>query len=101
MSRHVMSDTGGVREILHIDDVDGTRGAIEVVQDVDACLKAARIARDAGADSKSKQLRAIAEIPMSVYLQAQREGWADDSKKWKQWLNDPANRDLRIYQGRV
>lgn len=101
--RHVLSNPGDpVKQILHTDDADPTRrGAIEIVQDVDTALRAARAARDRGADSKSGGFRAMAEIPMVVYLQAQREGWAEDSKKWRQWLNDPANRGLRIHPGRA
>ena len=48
-----------------------------------------------------KELKHVAEVPMVIYQQAIREGWANDRKKWKKWLNDPDNKLFRIWQGRV
>ena len=44
-------------------------------------------------------MRHVAEVPMSVYNQSQREGWG--KKEWKRWLNDPDNAPLRVTKGRV
>lgn len=46
-------------------------------------------------------LRPVAHIPVSVTDRAFREGWYNDPKAWKKWLNDPENRDFRIWEGRV
>ena len=102
MARYHLNEPGDpCQQILHIDDADPMRGAVEVVQEGEAPLRAARIARDRGADSRSRELRHVAEIPMSVYLRACQEGWANDPKAWKKWANDPDNRDFRVAPGRV
>jgi len=36
--------------------------------------------------------RRVATLPMSVYLQLQKEGIANDPKAFRKWLNDPDNR---------
>jgi hypothetical protein len=43
----------------------------------------------------------VAEIPMVIYQKAVREGWAEDKKKFKEWLNDPDNKMFRSWKGRV
>jgi hypothetical protein len=48
-----------------------------------------------------KDLRHIAEVPMIIWQKAVREGWSDDSAKWKQWLNNPDNKVFRTWQGKV
>ena len=48
-----------------------------------------------------KEMRHIAEIPMVIYQKAVREGWAEDKKKFKEWLNDPDNKMFRSWKGRV
>ncbi len=50
---------------------------------------------------QGKELKHVAEVPMVIYQQAIREGWANDKKKWKKWLNNPDNKLFRIWQGRV
>ena len=50
---------------------------------------------------KSRNMVPICEIPMIEYERAFREGWHDDPKAWKKWMNDPANRMFRITDGRA
>jgi len=52
-------------------------------------------------NKQRKELKHVAEVPMVIYQQAIREGWANDRKKWKKWLNDPDNKLFRIWQGKV
>jgi hypothetical protein len=52
-------------------------------------------------NKQRKELKHVAEVPMVIYQQAIREGWANDRKKWKNWLNDPDNKLFRIWQGKV
>lgn len=52
-------------------------------------------------NKQRKELKHVAEVPMVIYQKAIREGWANDRKKWKKWLNDPDNKLFRIWQGRV
>jgi len=48
-----------------------------------------------------KDFRHVAEVPMVIYQKALREGWAQDNKKWKQWLNNPDNKLFRTWGGKV
>jgi hypothetical protein len=52
-------------------------------------------------NTQSKELKHVAEIPMVIYQQAIREGWANDKAQWKKWLNDPDNRLFRTWKGRI
>ena len=48
-----------------------------------------------------KTFRHAAEIPKVIWNKALREGWHNDPKAWKRWLNDPDNKAFRIWQGRI
>ncbi len=48
-----------------------------------------------------KDMRHIAEVPMVIWQKALREGWSQDSAKWKMWLNNPDNKVFRTWQGKV
>ena len=48
-----------------------------------------------------KHLRHAAEIPMVIWNKALREGWHNDKKAWKRFLNDPDNKAFRVWQGRL
>lgn len=41
-----------------------------------------------------------AEVPIQIYEQAVREGW-DNADGWKRWMNDPANKCFRTWEGKV
>jgi hypothetical protein len=38
-------------------------------------------------------------VPFTVWERAYHEGW--DEAKWNEFLNDPANRDFRVWNGRL
>ena len=46
-----------------------------------------------------KDFRHVAEVPLVVYQKACREGWANDMKAWKKWLNNSDNKVFRTWQG--
>tara|TARA_R100000963_G_scaffold33830_1_gene26475 strand:+ start:454 stop:747 length:294 start_codon:yes stop_codon:yes gene_type:complete len=48
-----------------------------------------------------KTFRHAAEIPKVIWNKALREGWHNDKKAWKRWLNDPDNKAFRVWQGRI
>jgi|TARA_R110001599_G_scaffold206091_1_gene403389 hypothetical protein len=48
-----------------------------------------------------KTFRHAAEIPKVIWNKALREGWHNDPKAWKRWLNDPDNKAFRVWQGRI
>ena len=51
--------------------------------------------------SMCKNMKPLAVIPQSVMAEAMRDGWANDDKKWKKWMNDIDNNKLRITTGRA
>lgn len=102
MGQYLLTPPGApVRQILHTDDADECRGSVEIQQDTDIPLALARRGRDAGADSPTGELSLLAEMPMTEYLRACREGWVDDPVALRRWLNDPDNKYLRVRQGRA
>jgi hypothetical protein len=64
----------------------------------DPLLEATARLRDA---RQHKDIKLVAKIPATVVAQAMREGWFNDRKAWKRWLNDSDNRAFRVYQGSV
>ncbi len=47
-----------------------------------------------------KDFRHVAEVPMVIYQKALREGWHNDQKAWKRWLNDSDNKVFRTWEGK-
>jgi hypothetical protein len=95
--KRVLSSANGVEQILHTDDADGYRGAIELRQDVDVVLREVQRKRELGAESPSGELRAVAEIPMAAYLEACSLGAQDDPAYWRKWMRE--NSDFVIGKG--
>lgn len=84
-----------VREVMRADSKG--RLAVDVHQDHRVILADAQLTRHAQEQRTAKELagcRIKAIIPMGVYLQSRSENWG--KKEWRRWLNDPANRLLRI-----
>jgi hypothetical protein len=79
---------------FHIETVHHVGGVIEEVAKM-------REMNQVIGHRKSRMMTHVAEIPMQVVEQAHHEGWFHDQKKWKQWLNDPGNRPLRVTDGKV
>jgi hypothetical protein len=83
---------------------DEGKTVIRSTEDVTELLKQAKLEREAfeaGPRAGARDFVPAAKIPQSVVDQAIREGWFNDRKRWKAWLNDAQNRDFRIYGGRV
>ncbi len=84
--------------VLH-EHGDGTFH-IETRQDCEPIVEFCKQAKDAP-DLEKRFFRHVAEIPMSVLGQWMRDGSLDDEKHVRRWLNDPENRDFRVWEGRV
>lgn len=67
-------------------------------QDVQPVIEHVKVLSE---QTPGKDFRHVAEIPMVIYQKALREGWAEDKKKFKQWLNDPDNKMFRTWKGRI
>jgi hypothetical protein len=101
MTKKVLYDhTGTVARVLHQEDetFDGTFH-IETIEDVEPIIESVNVLRDE--QRVRSDMKHVARVPVSVVEQAMREGWLHDDAKWNQWLNDPQNKDFRVWQGRV
>ena len=91
----------GIQNIYH-EDADGNT-TIETFQDVEAVVKEAQYKNncfDERAPWKG-DLHQVAEIPMTILMQLQKDGIMDDQKRFRKWLNDRDNRVFRTRPGRV
>ena len=43
----------------------------------------------------------VASIPLTIFMQLQKEGIVDDQEAMKKWLNDPSNAYFRTKHGQV
>jgi hypothetical protein len=73
--------------------------AIESRQDVEPIIEANKAEQAMYQGSKGDKF--AARIPLAIYEDLVRRGIANDSRKFKRWLNDPDNRAFRVWQGRV
>jgi len=67
-------------------------------QDVDPVITYAREMSD---QTFSDDMKPVAEIPMVIVEKMMQDGSWGDAAAMKKWLNDPANRVFRIWQGKV
>ena len=96
----ILDHKGGVLTTFHKDGSDPEdQFAIHSVQNVSPLIEANK-AWSEDFDPKA-HFRPVAEIPEVLVGQMMREGWFNDNKKLKQWLNDSDNRAFRIWPGRV
>jgi len=78
-------------------DIDG-KWYLETRQDCEPIVEFCKAMKE---KPVNPTYRHVAEIPMSVIGQWMREGSLDDVVNVKRWINDPANRDFRVHEGRV
>lgn len=96
---------GGVTRsiVTHESDPEG-QFHVQTSQDMTPVIDTVTSMREANqvvGHRKSRNMVPVAEIPMVIYEQAMREGWAEDQAAWRRWLNDPDNKAFRITDGRV
>ena len=91
----------GIQNRYH-EDADGVTG-IETFQDVECIVEEAKFKYNSF-DERSPwkgDLHQVAEIPMTVMMQLQKDGIIDDEKRFRKWLNDRDNRVFRTRPGRI
>ena len=90
---------GNVVRVAHTDASDPSRLAWETIEDHEPTIESAKLLREYV--TRQDTFRHVARVPLTVYEQALREGWADDEDAWEKWLNNPDNRDFRVWGGQV
>jgi|GEM_PF-647738 len=97
-SRNIFSAFLGSRKYtVRHRDCDG-QVHFETRQDCAPIVEFVKARRDAPVDRAWTHL---AEVPMAVVGQWMRDGGLDDEAHVRRWINDPANRAFRVYEGRV
>lgn len=89
---------GVVRRHAH-NDPQGNRFVIASEMECDQLIRENRALREA--QTKKEEFRLAARVPLPVVEKAMQEGWFHDDDKWAQWMNNPENRDFRVYEGRI
>lgn len=100
--RHLhTNETFGITEWF-IPSEDGESFTIEMVQDVEPLINKNKEDLNAvtGVDRWGDG-KLVARIPMVIYNDWKRKGYMDDQVKLKSLLNDPDNRFMRIWPGRI
>lgn len=91
---------GSVIRVMHRDRQNVNAFAAEIIEDCEPYLDAVKEERE-NMDTRKSHYRPIAHIPVHVTERAMREGWYNDKKAWKRWLNDSDNKHFRIWEGNV
>ena len=97
--KRLLSEPGdSMQEIVHFHDDGKGTVTVETREDCTALVEHAKAMRD---EPVGKDMKLAAYIPEYVMDQAFKEGWANDMKAWKKWLNDPDNAAFRVWPGRM
>lgn len=96
--RLVYRDSDGVRRTLIADKEEGNL-AVFTEFDAEQFIKTNRALAETHVQGSDNKL--VARVPITVVEKAMVEGWFDDEEAWRKFLNDPENRDFRIWPGRL
>lgn len=93
--------TFGTTEYFHTSE-DGNSFTIETVQDVEPILdrNKADLNMVSGTDRWGDG-KLVASVPAVIWTDWMRKGWTSDEKKLKSLLDDPDNKFMRRWPGRL
>jgi hypothetical protein len=89
---------GTVRRFAH-NDPQGDRFVIASEMECDALIRENRALAEN--QSGKEEFRLAARVPMPVVEKAMLDGSFHDDNFWRSWMNDPDNRDFRVWKGRI
>jgi len=95
--KHVYEQVGKFKRIAHVED-DNTF-VLATEHDLEEMIEENKRLREN--QTGKEMMRLAARVPPHVAEKAFREGWFHDDDAWKKWLNDPENRDFRVWEGRA
>ena len=110
MAVSILDDRGRVLKTVHTDAHDEHRAVEVMTEDVSPLIELARSAAIArrmsrrkyeGEMEKSLDAKLVGFIPDFQVEKMMRDGSWNDPLALKRWLNDPQNKDFRVWQGRV
>lgn len=89
-----------LRNIIHADTNNPDVFTMQTTQDVTSIIDFCREKQADTQLTRDDGLRHVAEVPITIYEQAVREGW-DTPEGWRRWMNNPDNACFRTWKGRV
>jgi hypothetical protein len=93
--KFVYQDEHGIRRTLVYDDDKPKQFAVVAEADM---TNLAEVNRAQGAHESARHgMTTLARVPFTVWERAHHEDW--DDKDWNRFLNDPDNRDYRVWRG--
>jgi hypothetical protein len=108
MAVSILDDRGRVLKTIHTDAHDEGRMVEVMHEDVTPLIELAKslaIVRQMGRlkDQPSEKMgaRLIGFMPDTQVEKMMRDGTWNDVAAQKRWLNDPQNKDFRVWRGRV
>lgn len=96
MAKTLLDHRGDVLKYLQ-DDGDSVVEVME--QDLDPLLRHAKVMRETHVQDREMKLAGY--IPGFVVERMMRDGSFHDPQAIKRWLNDPQNKDFRVWEGRL
>ena len=99
MSKRTILDAVPESRRLTIYHEEDGKTYVESRQDCSEIVRAAKRARETQTGKETFRLAAV--VPETVLNQSFTEGWFHDPVRWQRWMNDPSNRDFRVWEGRV
>lgn len=108
MAVSILDDRGRVLKTVHTDEHDPGRMVEVTHENVTPLIELARslaivrqMRRLKDQPAEKMGARLIGFMPDTVVEKMMREGSWNDPAAHKRWLNDPQNKDFRVWQGRV
>lgn len=90
----------GITRYHHFDPATGLT-TIEEQQDVESILEVNKARFNEDDRRPGQEMRLVASIPMSLYMELDNKGIIRDPAAFKRWLNDRDNRFFRTSPERV
>lgn len=95
----ILDHRGNVVSRLVSETADESRIHHVITEDLEPLIKQCKIDRE-NVNMKSS-MRPVAHLPAAVAERMMQDGSLRDKKALRRWLNDPANRCFRVWEGRV
>ncbi len=96
MTRIPLASYIGIKEYQHIDNEHPGDLIIETAQDCEPIIE---MAKRLSEQNPGREFRHVACVPMWFLDKAAKEGWINDKKKWRAFLNDPDHKAFRTWPG--
>lgn len=81
----ILDHNGGVLKRI-VADPDQKIHMVET-EDVEPLIRSTKIQRDSYLPDRKSAFRPYANVPETTVIQAMREGWFMDKKRWRKWVD--------------